>query len=144
MVKAALVGALALAAVGVMAASADEIAISTQVSKTVSRVTFVITDAHIARLKAMLRLTPVQERYWPPVEAALRQFARQQAREDAAAAGFVQRLRDHAAAASAQTVGLKRVLSAAMPLIRALDEEQKQDALKLARALGFASLASAL
>jgi len=144
MVKAALVGALALAAVGVMAASADEIGTSTQVSKTVSRVTFVITPAHIARLKAMLNLTPVQERYWPPVEAALHQFARQQAREDAAAAGFVQRLRDHAASASAQTLGLKRVVAAAMPLIRALDEEQKRDALRLARALGFASLASAL
>jgi zinc resistance-associated protein len=107
----------------------------------VSRVTFVVTDSHIARLKAMLKLTDSQERHWPAVEAALRQFARQQARDEAASAGFVQRLRTEAAGLATQTVALNRVVSAARPLIKTLDEEQKREALKLARALGFDRLA---
>ena len=32
----------------------------------------VVTEGHVARLKAVLKLTPDQERLWPPVEAARR------------------------------------------------------------------------
>jgi hypothetical protein len=141
MMKAALVGALALAAIGVApVAAAEDVSSVSQISRT----TFVITDAHISRLHSMLRLTAAQERHWPAVEAALRRFAREQAREDAAASGFVQRLRTQASSVASQAVSLKRVVSAAMPLIRSLDEDQKRDATRLARALGFDKLASAL
>lgn len=140
----ALVGALALAtSVGIWSASADEVGTGSE-TRTVSRVTSVLTDAHIARLKGMLRLSPAQERYWPPVEAALRHFARQQAKEDANAAGFVQRVRDQASAITAQAIGVKRVMAAASPLIKCLDEGQKRDVVTLARALGFDKLAAAL
>ena len=34
------------------------------------------TDARIAAVKAGLKLTPDQEKLWPPVEAAVRDFAK--------------------------------------------------------------------
>src|SRR5262249_49740623 len=36
-----------------------------------------LTLAHITQIKAMLNLTRDQERFWPPVEAELREIARQ-------------------------------------------------------------------
>ena len=59
MMKAALAGAIMLAAIGATSVSADP------------------AHSQIAQVKSMLRLTPAQERYWPPVEAALRNLARQ-------------------------------------------------------------------
>src|SRR5262249_7422499 len=38
----------------------------------------VVTEGHIARLKAALRLTPEQEKLWPAVESALRDVIRAQ------------------------------------------------------------------
>src|SRR5947208_15249232 len=35
-----------------------------------------LTDARIAAVKAGLKLTPEQEKLWPPVEAAVRDFAK--------------------------------------------------------------------
>src|SRR6266702_7782353 len=35
-----------------------------------------LTDARIAAVKAGLKLTPDQEKLWPPVEAAVRDFAK--------------------------------------------------------------------
>jgi hypothetical protein len=123
--KGALVGAVALAA------------ISTMTATTVSAEPLV-TGAHIGQLKSMLRLTPAQERYWPPVEAALRSLARQSASEEND--GFVQKVRSHASSAA----GIRRAWAAARPLIRVLDEDQKQSVMGLARSLGIGHLASAM
>jgi hypothetical protein len=96
----------------------------------------VITEAQIVRFKALLKLTPAQERYWAPVEATLRDMARRQAQRTSG--GFVQRLK----AVTLDAAGLRRLSSAALPLLQSLDEDQKQSAMRMARAMGFASVAS--
>jgi hypothetical protein len=90
-----------------------------------------VTAGHIARLKAALKLTPEQHRFWPAVESALRRLSRRDA------GGTV-------SAAVGQANAIRRVASAARPLIGALTEKQKEDGMRAIRALGFSSLASAL
>jgi len=48
------------------------------------------------------------------------------------------------AAAAVDANALRRVASAARPLISSLDEKQRQDGMRVINALGFSSLASAL
>jgi hypothetical protein len=105
----------------------------------------VITEGHIATLKAALNLTPAQERHWAPVESALRAMVRQSAAaEEGSSEGWVQRTRSKVASMGASAAGLRRVMASARPLIRTLDSEQKQQALALARSFGIHSLASAM
>ena len=105
----------------------------------------VITEGHIATLKAALNLTPAQERHWTPVASALRALARQSsAGEEEQSDGWVQRTRRKVASVGSSAAGLRRVMASARPLIRALDSEQKQQAIALARSLGIHSIASAL
>jgi len=132
--KAALVGVVALASIGCASvpASAQE-----------GGAGVTITTSHIGQLKSMLRLTPAQERYWPAVESALRSLVRQSADEDASG-GFVHRVKARAATIASNAAALRRVLSAARPLIRTLDEDQKRDAMALARSLGIRHLVAAL
>ena len=102
----------------------------------------VVKEAHIARLRAALNLTPEQQKYWAPVESALRALARQQAREEASA-GVVQRMSDRASAMAGNAVHIKRLATAAAPLIKVLDESQKRSAVTFARNAGFGHLAQA-
>lgn len=102
----------------------------------------VIREAHIARLRTALNLTAEQQRYWVPVESALRALARQQARDEAAA-GIVQRMSDKAKTLAGTAVQLRRLASAAAPLIRVLDEGQKRNAMSFAHSAGFGHLAAA-
>jgi hypothetical protein len=132
--KAALVGAVALAAIGTTTVATVTPAAAESI---------VVTSAQIGQLKGMLRLTPAQERYWPPVEAALRSLARQSAAEDDND-GFVQKVRSRASAMASNAAGIRRAWAAARPLIRVLDDEQKQSVMGLARSLGIGHLASAL
>jgi hypothetical protein len=131
--KAALVAVIALAAI---------------VVTTVTTVTpasaepLVVTSSHIGQLKSMLQLTPAQERYWPPVEAALRSLARHASEDDDG--GFVQKVRARTAAITGNASAVRRVWAAARPLIRTLDPEQKQSVMALARSLGISHLAAAL
>jgi zinc resistance-associated protein len=97
----------------------------------------VITDGQIAQFKAMLNLTPAQERYWAPVEATLRELARRQSQQNGT--GFIARL----TSVSLDAAGMRRLASAALPLIKSLDEDQKRQAMHVARAMGFASVAAA-
>jgi zinc resistance-associated protein len=97
----------------------------------------VINDSQIAQFKAMLNLTPAQERYWTPVEATLRELARRQAQQNGS--GFIARL----TSVTLDAAGMRRLASAALPLIKSLDEDQKRQAMQVARAMGFASVASA-
>ena len=130
--KAALVGAFALATIGITGVSAQDF----------DGNTVVITESHIARFKAALRLTAAQERHWPAVEAALRNLTRQRTQDDSNS-GMVYRLSSKAAGFVVDAIGFKRVAAAAGPLLRSLDEEQKQSALQAASAMGFSNLASA-
>jgi LTXXQ motif family protein len=126
MVKAALAGMLALVVIGSTPVAADP------------------ANSQIAQVKSMLRLTPAQERHWPPVEAALRNLARQATAREDDSDGMVQRFRAKAKSLAVNTAAIQRVVAAARPLIRILDEEQKQTARALVGSYGATSLASAL
>jgi zinc resistance-associated protein len=103
-------------------------------------------EAGIARFKAALRLTPAQERHWPRVEAALRAMAQEGDRQPVADAsgepGFFRRVGARATEMARSAASMRRLVSAAQPLVKSLDEDQKREALTLARSMGFGSLAA--
>jgi hypothetical protein len=97
------------------------------------------TDARIAAVKAGLKLTADQEKLWPPVEAAVRDFAklridRANARmnaqrddsKDAQKPDPVTRLRDRADTMATTAAALKKIADAADPLYKTLDDGQKR------------------
>jgi hypothetical protein len=97
-------------------------------------------DARIAAVHAGLKLTADQEKLWPPVEAAVRDFAK--LRTDRANARMnapqnppqdaqnednpVVRLRDRAETMAASAEAMKKIADAADPLYKTLDEGQKR------------------
>jgi LTXXQ motif family protein len=102
-------------------------------------------DARIAAVHAGLKLTPDQEKLWPPLEAAVRDFAK--LRIDRANARMtakpddgkdaqnkdaqnqddpVARLRQRADNMTASGAALKKIADAADPLYKTLDEGQKR------------------
>ena len=95
-------------------------------------------DARIAAVHAGLKLTPDQEKLWPPVESAVRDFAK--LRIDRANARMnamrddnrqqpgdpVTRLRDRAEAMGATAAAMKKIADAADPLYKTLDDGQKR------------------
>lgn len=91
------------------------------------------TLAQIAQIKASMNLRPDQEQYWPQLEAALRDLARQFAAQKASGKKVT------IGAAEAQ-----RLYWAAGPLVMSMTEDQKQDIRRIARALGLAQVASLL
>jgi hypothetical protein len=96
-------------------------------------------DARIAAVHAGLKLTADQEKLWPPVEAAVREFAKlridranalmnaprddssQQKPDDPVA-----RLRDRAENMAATAAAMKKIAEAADPLYKTLDDGQKR------------------
>lgn len=105
-------------------------------------------EAGIARFKAALRLTPSQERHWPRVEAALRTVVnegdRQQVADASGNPGFFRQVGARATEMAMNASSMRRLVSAARPLVNSLDQDQKRDAVQLARAMGFGSLAARL
>ncbi len=99
-------------------------------------------SAHRAASRTVLNLTAEQQKYWGPVESALRALARSQAREEASA-GLVARVSEKATRMAGTAVHLKRLASAAAPLIKALDESQKRSAVSFVQSAGFGHLAQA-
>jgi hypothetical protein len=102
-------------------------------------------DARIAAVKAGLKLTPDQEKLWPPVETAVRDFvklridranARMSAQKDdsqkdnskdAQQPGDpVARLRERADNMATTAAAMKRIADAADPLYKTLDDGQKR------------------
>jgi len=97
-------------------------------------------DARIAAVHAGLKLTPDQEKLWPPVEAAVREFAK--LRIDRANARMnakpddskdaqkpddpVARLRERADRMMASAAAMKKIADAADPLYKTLDDGQKR------------------
>jgi zinc resistance-associated protein len=98
----------------------------------------IITESHIARLRATLKLTPAQQPYWAPVEVALYELARQQARGEAA--GFNARYTGYSSAVALTEAHLRRLKAIAMPLIYSLDDNQKRDAMAFGRNMGLHQL----
>ena len=95
------------------------------------------TDARIAAVKAGLKLNAEQEKLWPPVEAAVRDFAklridranaRMNAKPDDAAKPDdpVARLRDRADTMATMAAAMKKIADAADPLYKTLDDGQKR------------------
>ncbi|WP_315834892.1 Spy/CpxP family protein refolding chaperone [Bradyrhizobium prioriisuperbiae] len=89
-------------------------------------------DARIAAVKAGLKLTAEQEKNWPAIESAVRDFAKQ--RIDRANASTdtkeqqdpIARLRERSDRMAATAAGLKKIADAADPLYKTLDEGQKR------------------
>jgi hypothetical protein len=96
------------------------------------------SDARIAAVHAGLKLTADQEKLWPPVEAAAKEFAK--LRIDRANARMnaqrddsnrtpddpVTRLRDRADNMATMAAAMKKIADAADPLYKTLDEGQKR------------------
>lgn len=96
-------------------------------------------DARIAAVHAGLKLTPDQEKLWPPVEAAVRDFAKlrldrinarmkamdeagdQQKEEDP-----ITQLRTRADNMAVSAAAMKKIADAADPLYKTLDDGQKR------------------
>jgi hypothetical protein len=131
-----LAGVLALAALGLLSAtselSANELAGSTQLT----------AEVDIARVKRVLQLTPQQEPYWPPVEAALRNIARRQAQAESD--GLVQRISHRVVSVVLDGAAVSRLARAARPLIAVLRDDQKQGAMVLAQEMGLGPVLAAL
>ncbi len=124
--KAGLAGILALAAMGPAPAQAR---MATKFRPAAHA--GVLTDGQIHRMKAALKLTRLQEQYWPPIEAALREMARELSHHSAGGEG---------SAAAVDQAKVQRLASVAYPLLMSLDEGQKRDAMALARAMGLGSI----
>ena len=96
------------------------------------------TDARIAAVHAGLKLTPDQEKLWPPLEAAVRDFAKLRIdranarmnapRDDANAKPDdpVVRLRQRADTMATSAAAMKKIADAADPLYKTLDDGQKR------------------
>ena len=97
--------------------------------------------AQVARLKAVLKLNAAQEQLWPAIERAFNEIC--QAQDANASQGLVQGIKHRAAAIALNALALRRLASAAYPLLRTLDEEQKQSGLAFARSVGLHSVAAA-
>ena len=96
-------------------------------------------DARIAAVHAGLKLTADQEKLWPPVEAAVKEFAKLRIdranarmnapRDDSSqqkADDPVTRLRDRAENMAATAAAMKKIAEAADPLYKTLDDGQKR------------------
>jgi zinc resistance-associated protein len=100
-------------------------------------------DARIAALHAGLKLTPDQEKLWPPVEEAIRGLSRQRREQREARAGRARMVDDAPAAiramadaATARGEALRKLADASGPLYASLDADQKRRALMLSRPMG--------
>jgi hypothetical protein len=139
MLKTILAGALALAAIGFLpgstgAARASEPRLEAQSDK--------LTEVNISRIKNVLRLTPSQQTYWAPLELALLSIAREQQKSEPD--GLLRRISRRAVAIALTSGAVQRIAAAAVPLIRSLDDEQRQSALRLAQEMGLGSVVAAL
>src|SRR6185369_13982829 len=95
-------------------------------------------DARIAAVHAGLKLTADQEKLWPPVETAVREFAklridRANARMNASRDDSSQkpddpvtRLRERADNMATSAAAMKKIADAADPLYKTLDDSQKR------------------
>lgn len=102
----------------------------------------VLTVEDISRLKALLNLTPAQERHWPAVETELRQLATQWKQKARTGKGG-QISVDRALLKENESEAVQRLAFAAAPLIMSLNEDQKRHARQLARSVGLEAVASA-
>jgi hypothetical protein len=106
-------------------------------TKRVDRQKLLLDDAQIASLRTRLKLTPTQEEFWPAVEVTLRDVIRAHARKS-------RKSHPHGVAPQidVNSAEVQQLISAAMPLIVRLSEEQKREVRALARIIGLETVAS--
>ncbi len=95
-----------------------------------------LSDAHIAALKAGLKLTQAQEKNWPALETVLRDVAKaraarmaewhESAKERHEHPDLIENLRQGAKAMTARAGEMERIADAAKPLYDSLDDAQKR------------------
>jgi hypothetical protein len=94
-----------------------------------------MADARIAAVHAGLKLNADQEKLWPPVEGAVREFAklridranaRMNSPSDSPKPDPVTRLRERADNMAASAAAMKKIADSADPLYKTLDEGQKR------------------
>ncbi len=140
MFKTGIAGVIALAAMGSSFAFAQTEVSFAPRQVSAARSAVMVTYAQIARLKSDLKLTVEQEPLWPAVERAFREIGQQQSSESSASQGIVQGIKTRAAAIGMNALALRELAAAAYPLIRTLNDEQKQSALTFARSIGLDSV----
>jgi len=100
-----------------------------------------VASIDIGRIRSVLRLTPQQERYWHPVEAALRQLAAHEPQPEAN--GYLHRISQRVVSVALNSAAVARLAAAARPLVAVLDDEQKQAAGRLAQEMGLGEVVMA-
>ena len=101
---------------------------------------------NIARIKSVLGLTAKQEAHWAPVEAALRNLYRRQARSEEARTeegGMMSRYSHRAVSYVMTSAAIQRLAVAARPLLAVLSEDQKRAAGSLAQEMGLGEVVMA-
>jgi hypothetical protein len=140
MKKTIFAGVLALAALGMLPETSTTFAAELESIAAARSQEAAAVD--IARVKRVLMLTPEQEVYWPPVEAALRALARRQAAAEPT--GLVRRISHRVVSIVLDGAAIRRLAAAARPLIATLRDDQKQMALGLAQEMGLGPVLAAL
>lgn len=98
-------------------------------------------DARIAALHAGLELTPDQEKLWPPLDSALRDFAklvadqRQKFRDERGSLDPIAKLKMRSDNMIARGQGLRKIADASTPLYAVLSDAQKHRLPILTRAI---------
>ena len=90
-----------------------------------------VSERQIQLFKYALAIRPEQERYWVPVEAALRELGQKPA------TATVQRASLRTAKADNPNAKFKRLSAAAIPLIKTFDENQRRNLEMLSKTFGF-------
>jgi len=138
-------GVIALAALGLLsvapAARADDVVMTTA-SAPYNPPAAHTASIDVARIKSALHLTPAQEPYWAPVEAALRELARRQERD--ANDGMVRRVSKRVVQIALNSATVHRLVAAARPLVKTFDEQQMQTAHGLAQEMGLGPVVAAM
>lgn len=93
-----------------------------------------LSDIQIAAIKERLRMSEAQAKYWPPVEAALRDLARRK--------HAVRQAGPDKSMVSLSGAEAQELQTAAAPLLRQLREDQKREVRALARIIGLEAVAS--
>lgn len=133
MKKTTYVGVFALATIGLL--STFSATYANELAPAASEQSLALASINVGRIRSVLQLTPEQEPYWPPVETALRDLARQQAHSEPT--GFVRRVSRRMVSIVLNSVAVERLAVAARPLIAMLNKEQLRSAGGLAREMGL-------
>ena len=130
-------GAFALAVIGLSpVASADEFT-----TGSFDQSQPAAPSINIGRIKSALSLTPKQEAHWGPVEVALRNLYRRQARSEEG--GLVSQYSHRAVSFVMTSAAIQKLAVAAKPLLVMLSDDQKRVAGSLAQEMGLGEVVMA-